>query len=264
MQVEYATDVVFQRQADFQPLYQTIIREAVHTVKANQVATFLGRKLTNAYQGELGNDFSTRIQGTRIRHHMGPASIKLYDKAGIMARVECTANDVSFFKHYRQVEQRDGGSVVKLAPLRKSIYSLAQLRKLMSLANQRYLAFMASIDNPSAGQKRLSKVCSPTQNNGRSVRGFNLFCGEDLKLFQVILRGEWCISGFKAADLRKHISGITSGRCSYLLKRLRSHGLIKKVGRRYKYYLTKLGRCIVATALHIREKCILPDLCSEI
>ena len=72
MQVEFATDVVFQRQAEFQPLYQAIIREAVHSVKADQVATFLGRKLTAAYQDELGNDFSTRIQGTRIKHHMGP------------------------------------------------------------------------------------------------------------------------------------------------------------------------------------------------
>ena len=42
-------------------------------------------------QGEIGNNFSTRIQGTRIRHHMGPASLKLYDKAGLIARVECTA-----------------------------------------------------------------------------------------------------------------------------------------------------------------------------
>ena len=60
MQAEYATDVLFQRQADFQPLYANIVRTAVHTVQAEQVATFLGRKLTGAYQGEVGNDFSTR------------------------------------------------------------------------------------------------------------------------------------------------------------------------------------------------------------
>jgi hypothetical protein len=59
---------------------------------------------------------------------MGPASIKLYDKFAIMARVECTANDVSFFKHHRWVEQRNGEKVWKLAPLRKSIYSLRDSR----------------------------------------------------------------------------------------------------------------------------------------
>jgi hypothetical protein len=37
-----------------------------------------------------------------------PASIKLYDKFAIMARVECTANEVSCFKHHRRNEQRHG------------------------------------------------------------------------------------------------------------------------------------------------------------
>jgi hypothetical protein len=179
MQVEFATDVVFRSQSDLQPLYGSIIRTAVHTVRAEDIATFLGRKLTSAYQGELGNDFHTRIQGTRIRHHMGPASIKLYDKAGIMARVACTANDVSFFKHHREVEQRDGGRVWKLAPLRKNIYSLRVLRKLMHAANERYLAFIATLDNPDAGLKAIDKMAKPARHKDRSYRGFSLFLGED-------------------------------------------------------------------------------------
>ena len=35
MQVEFATDVIFRRQADFQPLYQAIVRTAVHALKAS-------------------------------------------------------------------------------------------------------------------------------------------------------------------------------------------------------------------------------------
>jgi hypothetical protein len=117
MQAEYATDLVFRRQADFQPLYEAIVRTAVHVVKTEQVAMFLGHKLNTNYKGEIGNDFSTRIEGTRIRHHMGPASLKLYDKAGLIARVECTVNDVTFFKHHRHVEQCNGECVFKLPPL---------------------------------------------------------------------------------------------------------------------------------------------------
>ena len=108
MQVEYATDVVFTRPADFAPLYAALTHTAIHAVKPDHVATFLGRKLTGAWPGELGNDFETRIQGTRIKHHMGPAAIKLYDKFGLIGRVECTTNDVTFFKHHRLVEHRDG------------------------------------------------------------------------------------------------------------------------------------------------------------
>lgn len=253
MQVEYATDVVFRRQATFQPLYENIVRTAVHAVKPEHVATFLGRKLTTAYKDELGNDFSTRIQGTRIRHHMGAVSIKLYDKGGLIARVESTANDVSFFKHHRYVEQRNGERVFKLASLRKSIYSLSDLRKLMQETNMRYFSFMASIDNPDAGQKAIGKMSSPVKENGRSFRGFNLFLHADYQLFLVLMRGEWNISGFRASDLRAHINGLSSGSASYILKRLRLHGLVKKVGHRYKYYLTKLGRRVLASTLILRE-----------
>jgi hypothetical protein len=260
LQVEYATDVVFQRQASFQPLYEAIVRTAVHVIKAEHVATFLGHKLSAHYQGEVGNDFSTRIQGTRIRHRMGPASIKLYDKAGIIARVECTANDVSFFKHHRYVEQRNGETVFKLAPLRKSIYSLADLRRLMAGANDRYLAFMACLDNPDAGEQALAKMAAPAKVKGRSFRGFDLFLDPDYRLFLTLARGEWSIRGFRAADLRRQIAGLTTSRASYLVKRLRTHGLIKKVAHTYKYYLTKLGRRVVVTALVLREYFIQPSL----
>jgi hypothetical protein len=260
MQVEYATDVVFRKQATFQPLYEAIVRTAVHVIRAEHVAAFLGHKLRANYQGEVGNDFSTRIQGTRIRHHMGPASIKLYDKAGLIARVECTANDVTFFKHHRHVEQRNGQRVFKLAPLRKSIYSLKDLRRLMSAANDRYLTFMACLDNPDAAQKALAKMAAPAKIKGRSFRGFDLFLDPDYRLFLTLARGEWSISGFRARDLRQHILALTPGRASYLIKRLRTHGLIKKVGHAYKYFFTKLGRRVVVTALLIREYFVQPSL----
>jgi hypothetical protein len=263
MQVEYATDVVFRKQPTFQPLYEAIVRTAVHVIKAEHVATFLGHKLNANYQGEVGNDFSTRIEGTRIRHHMGPASIKLYDKAGLIARVECTVNDVSFFKHHRYVEQRNGERVFKLAPLRKSIYSLNDLRRLMLAANERYLAFMAWLDNPDAAQKALARMAAPAKIKGRSYRGFDLFLDPDYRLFLTLARGEWSISGFRARNLRQHINGLSAGRASYLIKRLRTHGLIKKVGHAYKYFFTKLGRRVVITALVIREYFVQPSLVRE-
>ena len=82
-----------------------------------------------------------------------------------------------------------------------------------------------------------------------------------LRPFLTIARGEWAISGFRAADLRAHLPALTPSRSSHLLKRLRLHGLIKKIGHRYKYYLTKIGRRVVATTLAIREFVVVPALC---
>jgi len=41
-------------------------------------------------------------------------------------------------------------------------------------------------------------------------------------------------------NLRRYLAGKSSAQVSRLLKRLRLHGLIKKIGRTYKYYLTRL------------------------
>ena len=118
MQAEYATDVLFHRQVEFQPLYDQIVRTAVHSVKADQVAAFLGRKLTAANNDEIGNDFSTRIQGTRIRHSMGKSAIKMYDKFGLILRVETTTSDVTLFQASPlggTAQRRDGPKARPLA-----------------------------------------------------------------------------------------------------------------------------------------------------
>lgn len=46
MQTEYSTDLVFRSQEALAPLYEQLSREAVLAVKAEQVAMFLGKKIT--------------------------------------------------------------------------------------------------------------------------------------------------------------------------------------------------------------------------
>ena len=263
MQVEYATDIVFKRQSDLAPLYEALTRTAIHSVKPDAVATFLGRKLTGNFQDELGNDFSTRIEGTRIRHHMGPASIKMYDKFHLVLRIETTANDVSFFKHHRKVEQRDGSTVYKLAPLKKTIYSLGDLRGILAAANRRYLDFVSAIDDPSDGARRLDKVSETTTENGRNYKGFNFFSADDQLVFETIVRGEYMIQGLRNADMQRYMPGRNPGQISRLLKRLRTHGLLKRVGLTYKYYVTELGRRVVVAGLKLKELFIKPALAHE-
>ena len=259
MQIEYATDLVFRSREALAGLYEPMVRTAVHAAKAENVATFLGRKLHGNFKGELGNDFNTRIQGTRIKHHMGPASVKMYDKHGLVLRIETTANDVSFFKHHRTVEHRDGTSSKMIAPVRKTIYSLGVMRELLGAANRRYLAFLSQLDKPDTGLRQLEKISRPVRRDKRSHRGFNLFHGNDLDLFVAIARGEHRISGFRNRDLQSPLAR-NGGQVSRLLKRLRVHGLIKKIGRTYKYYLTRLGRSVVACALRLREETVVPAL----
>jgi hypothetical protein len=236
MQAEYATDIVFKRQEDLQLIYGHLTRTAIHTVKPDNIATFLGRKLHETYEGEMGNNFNTRIEGTRIKHTMGPVSIKMYDKFGLILRIETTVNDVSFFKHYRLVEHRDGTESKKLAQMKKGIYSLSALRQLLFAANRRYIEFISAIDDPSAGIKKLDKISKTIVESERSYKGFNLFDDEDQLLFEAIASGEFTI------------------------KRLHVHGLIRKIGHTYKYYLSKFGSQLITMGLKLKELVIIPSL----
>ena len=259
-QVEFATDIVFARQADLQAIYDRLTRAAIHTVKPDNIATFLGRKLNGHYQDEMGNLFHTRIEGTRIKHTMGPVSIKMYDKFRLILRIETTVDNVSFFKHYREVEHQDGTRRMGWAPMKKTIYSLAPLRELLLASNRRYLECISAIEDDKAGTGKLNKVSQPVQENDRRYRGFNFFDLQDQKLFESLGRGEFNISGFQNRDLRRRLKDRNSGQISRTMKRLRVHGLIKKVGHTYKYYLTALGKQVIAVGLKLKELYIIPTL----
>lgn len=68
-----------------------------------------------------------------------------------------------------------------------------------------------------------------------------------------LLRGEFHLSGFQNRHLQTLLPGRTPAAIYCLLKRLRTHGLIKRVGRTYNYYLTRLGRRIVLAGLKLRR-----------
>lgn len=263
MQVEYATDIVFKGMRELAPVYEELVRTAIHTVKPGDVATFLGHRLDERFEGEIGNDFHTRIEGTRIKHHMGRNSIKMYDKLGRVLRIETTSNDVTFFKHYREVEHRDGTREKKNASVKKSIYSLPVVADLLKAANRRYLEFLSALDDPTVGIKDLDKISETTSDGQRSYRGLNLFAEEDRVLLEAIIRGEFNLSGFQSRHLRDLLPGKTPSQIWRILKRLRTHGMIRKVGRTYKYYVTQLGKKVIAAALKLRRFLLIPAMAGE-
>ena len=175
MQIEYATDLVFRSAATLKPLYDQFARESVLNVKAEQVATFLGHKITPQLAQEVGSQFSTRIEGTCIKHRFGSASVKMYDKFGCVLRIETTTNDVSFFKHHRKVEHRQGPATRGLAPVKKSIYSLIDLREILFGCNRRYLEHLSALDDFSGGVRALDRVTRPRVIDDKPAKGINFF-----------------------------------------------------------------------------------------
>src|SRR5476649_128728 len=205
-QAEYSTDLMFRSQQTLVPLYDVLSRQAVLAAHAGKVASFLGKKVTPQLAQEIGSRLSTRIEGRCIKHHMGVASVKVYDKFSHVLRIETTINDVSFFKHHRKVEHKNGQSTYELAALRKTIYSLIDLREIMLGCNQRYLAFLSSLDDPSAGERDLQRLSQPrVGSDERRVKGLNFFNGCEQALLRALQRGEFNVHGLRRADLARHV-----------------------------------------------------------
>ena len=195
-------------------MYNQILKTAVHTVNPDDIANFLGKRFSLLFEGEAGTKFHKRILGTRIKHQMGEVSVKMYDKAGIILRIECTSNDVSKFKHIRDVQQKDGTIVQKPAPVKKSIYSLFVLTNIFKGVVRRYLEYVSEFDDPSDGIKKLEKVTKDVQEKDRNYKGFNFFNADDQKVLEVIARGEFLIRGMQNKQLRVFLPQKKC--CSYL------------------------------------------------
>src|SRR6266404_1307440 len=260
MQVEYATDLVFRSAATLKPLYDQLARESVLSVRAEQIATFLGRQITPQLAQELGSQFSTRIEGTCIKHRFGNSSIKMYDKFGCVLRIETTANDVSFFKHHRKVEHRQGPATRALASVKKTIFSLIDLRESHLACTPRYLAHLSALDDFSAGVRALDRLTKPRRLHGKTVKGINFFDPIDNALLHALQNPRVNIAGIRRADLLPLLDQLSPHRLSRQLRRLRDIGLIKRVTGTYRYYLTRAGRAATAALCRVTQTIIIPAL----
>jgi hypothetical protein len=260
MQVEYATDLAFRSAATLAPLYEQLIRESVLSVKAEQIANFLGRQITPQLAQELGSQFSTRIEGTCIKHRFGKSSIKMYDKFGCVLRIETTTNDVSFFKHHRKVEHRVGPPTRAIAPVKKTIYSLIDLREILSACNRRYIAHLSALDDFSAGVRALDRLTKPRSVEGRIIKGVNFFDPVDNALLHALQNPRANIAGLRRADLAPLLDELSPSRLSRQLRRLREIGVIKKVAGTYRYSLTRIGRAATAALCRVTQSVIIPAL----
>lgn len=98
------------------------------------------------------------------------------------------------------------------------------------------------------------------RDQNRSYEGLNFFDPLDTDLLLAIERGEFNLRGFQVRDLRRLPPHLTGSQISRMVKRFRTHRLLKKVHGTYRYYLTRAGRRVVAAAFHLREALLIPAL----
>lgn len=264
-QAEYSTDVLFKNAAALGPLYGELLRQATLCFGAEDVMHFLGRKLTHQFKGEMRTSSKRREPGSRIKHWMKENWIKMYNKAGLVLRIETVINNPYEFR-VRRWGKRQGEEVLGWFPLTKGVKHLGRYREVTLAANGRYLEALAAIQNPAAAQKQLERVCEPVAYKSRRQRGINPLRQDDLELFKAAMRGEHCIHGLRNRDLATAL-GLSkpqdaaetrrqSARVTRKLHLLHAHGLLAKIPRSRRWRVTVRGAEIMGAAIHYRERAL--------
>lgn len=262
-QAEYATDVLFQDRAALKDLYPKLLQHATVCFSAEDVLTFLGRKLNGNFQGEVMNDLKKRWPGARVKHRMKGNWIKMYDKHGCVLRIETVINHPYEFR-VRREGKRHGVWGMDWYPMAKRVSNLYRYAEVSRSANRAYLDGLSVVDDPAEAYRLLNQMCEPVTRNGRRRRGLNPLRKDDVALFAAALRGENFIHGFRNRDIAAHLNippskdpndqKRQSARITRLIQLLHAHRLIAKIPHTRRYRLTIRGATLMSAAVYLHNQ----------
>jgi hypothetical protein len=271
---EFATDLLFKEPDSLEALYPGWIHHGLRSFSSPDIMRYLGNvvpastgRVNAHFKQELITNYQIRREGARLKHSVGPNSIKMYDKAGNVLRVESTINRPEAFKILRpkhdRGKRRPGRPTLAWQPMRRAIADLPARAKLGRASNARYLSALASTEATSAFGPTIQDICRPTIWRSRRYRGLNPLAQADAAVLEFISRGEYTLQGFRNRDLQAILySGSPAstqerrrrtGAISRRLRLLRAHGLIRKVQGRHCYIVTENGRKILTALLAARQ-----------
>jgi hypothetical protein len=239
-QAEYSTDLVFKSLQHLQDFAPRLLEYSTRSFSARDVMTFLGRKPHDKFEGEVITDLREhelrgRLPGRRVKHRMKQNWIKMYDKAGLVLRIETVINALEEFRVRRRVRRR-GRRKTEWVPLRKSVAYLFRYREICLQCNSRYLAALAQVEDPTPALRALDAITvSKTPTAGRPVKAFNPLARVDSQLFGALMSGDHILHGFTNRDCRDKLRATLvrlsdnpktqSTQVSRLLHRLHVYGL---------------------------------------
>jgi len=258
-QAEFATDLLFKSPAALTGLYQKLLQFATVTFTPKDILGFLGRKWDRRFDGDVQTEVKTdRLLGTRIKHRMTHNWLKMYDKFGLILRVETVINRPREFAVFRTRHHDDGTTSQGYFPMNKDVGSLLHYQEQALACNRRYLDALAIVDDPAPAYQELRQLTEPKVLAGRSYAGFNPARRDDVRLFAAVLDGDHIARGFRNKNVRTTLYGVEakpssrqSAAVGRLVKRLHVRQLVAKIPRTRRWRVTESGRRLLSLAVQL-------------
>ena len=272
-QTEWATDVMFKDPHSLAGIYPQLVQHAMNHFKSPDVMRFLGKKANGNFIGEIITSFKDRPEGVRVKHWVAGNSIKMYDKAASILRVETTIANPAPFKVLRPIDDDKPNAKLAWKPLRKGVADLHRRAQVSQRANDNYLTALSAVDDSTPLSEIFDEVSHPVTGNGNRARALRIGDSADIALLEAISRGEFSTAGFRNRDLQQLLHPVRcdlsdnarrkiSAKCGRQIRLLRAHGLVRKVQRSHRYTLTQKGHRLAAAlfaARHATTKQLLRD-----
>jgi len=269
-QSEYSTDIIFKSSSDLRDLFPRLLSHSTLCFGAKDVMSFLGRKLTGHFLGEINSEMKhgggrPRIPGARIKHRVKENWLKMYDKDGSVLRVEMVINNPEEFKVRKRVSRKNK-RVMEWVCMRKGVAYLFRYQEVSRQANYRYLEALAVVEDPTPAIQQLDDITTRKETkSGRGIRAFNPLSREDMQLFKAMMAGEHHIRGLSNADIRACLDGSLhlrnhandpkkqSAKVSRIFSRFHAHKLIAKIPRTRRWRVIDRGKQIMTASLCLRD-----------
>lgn len=234
LQAEFCLTQVLDRPLAGRVFFEDVIRHNLDLGRPDRVGLIFDRTVRTRGRRPTPGRFRTRVitEGVTPSLHVDykHSKIKQYHKLGVALRTETTINDTYDFG------------------IGRGLHNLAALRQVGFAANRRLLDVQRTSHDPFIGAERFADISAPVIMNGdRKASGLRFGDPVVHALLSCLLIFRLHTDGFTNADLRTRLAdalgltGLSAGRMTYNLRRLRLHGLITRIPGTFRYRLTDTG-----------------------
>jgi hypothetical protein len=232
LQAEFSLTQVLDRPVTGRIFFEEVIRENLDIGRPDQVQLIFNRKILRKGPRATPGRFRTRVitEGVYPSLHIDykATRIKQYHKEGRALRTETTINNTRDFE------------------IGKRLHNLPALREVGFRANRRLLDVQRISHDCSIGEEGFHSVQRPRTVADQRASALRFEDGRVQALLHGLVLFRLLPDGFSNQDLRQRLEALrartlTPGAVTYDLRRLRLHGLIRRIPRTHRYHVTDRG-----------------------
>jgi len=232
-QVEYSLNFIFRRDFPIHKLFERSCDMGILRLTADKVSQLFGFRVSKRLRGKLSSVLEKIDHGHHVlRACSKSAVLRAYEKYERFLRVEVLSNRLKDF-----------------GLKRKTLDDLDLVRHTLSEVTDRFAAFEAESLNVHVDFPLFQRVALPVPSGQYKIPGIKIQDTRMVRLMEVLLHGGTQIAGWRTAQIHQAIlsafdlsaKNYSLTQLRYDLRKLKGHGLLKRLGRRYAYQLTDKG-----------------------